>query len=281
MEALEAAMRMAMHQVGTVALSQLLRCDPPRRDQRELACSCGQIAHYREMRPRHLLTVLGEVELLRPYYLCSHCHQGQFPFDAELDIEKLGLSPGVRRMLAVVGQSTPFDQGREQIKLLAGLEVTTKAVERTAEAIGEDIAEQEREQIQQALNWPAFSTQAMIQGRNNGFCVTSPSWMRARSKSWLTIYARCRTLRRSYWKPFVAPPIISRKTPNACAIQNSVASISSLARGSLRQGAKPSLAAASNSPVCSWTVRGANAIIALRCCQLNGRFEDYWEARRA
>jgi hypothetical protein len=30
-----------------------------------------------------------------------------------------------------------------------------------------------------------------------------------------------------------------------------------------------------------WTVRGANAIIALRCCHLNGHFEDYWEARRA
>ena len=30
-----------------------------------------------------------------------------------------------------------------------------------------------------------------------------------------------------------------------------------------------------------WTVRGANAILALRCCQLNGRFEEYWEARRA
>jgi hypothetical protein len=30
-----------------------------------------------------------------------------------------------------------------------------------------------------------------------------------------------------------------------------------------------------------WTVRGANAILALRCCQFNGEFEDYWEARRA
>ena len=30
-----------------------------------------------------------------------------------------------------------------------------------------------------------------------------------------------------------------------------------------------------------WTVRGANAILALRCCQLNGRFENYWEARHA
>ena len=30
-----------------------------------------------------------------------------------------------------------------------------------------------------------------------------------------------------------------------------------------------------------WTVRGANAIIALRCCLLNGGLEDYWAARRA
>ena len=30
-----------------------------------------------------------------------------------------------------------------------------------------------------------------------------------------------------------------------------------------------------------WTVRGANAITALRCCRLNGRFEDFWEEARA
>ena len=26
-----------------------------------------------------------------------------------------------------------------------------------------------------------------------------------------------------------------------------------------------------------WTVAGANATIALRCCILSGRFEDFWE----
>ena len=28
-----------------------------------------------------------------------------------------------------------------------------------------------------------------------------------------------------------------------------------------------------------WTVSGANAIIALRCCQLSGRWEEFWESR--
>ena len=30
-----------------------------------------------------------------------------------------------------------------------------------------------------------------------------------------------------------------------------------------------------------WSVRGANAIIALRCSRLSGRFEDFWERRSA
>jgi len=30
-----------------------------------------------------------------------------------------------------------------------------------------------------------------------------------------------------------------------------------------------------------WTVPNANAILALRCSHVNGRFEDYWERRRA
>jgi hypothetical protein len=29
-----------------------------------------------------------------------------------------------------------------------------------------------------------------------------------------------------------------------------------------------------------WTVRGANAVIALRCCRHSRQFDDYWEHRR-
>jgi hypothetical protein len=91
------------------------------------------------------------VEVLRPYYLCAHCGVGQFPVDVELDVENTEFSPGVRRMQAMVGQEAPFDHGREQMKVLAGLEVTTKSVERTAEAIGADIAQREQTEIHKAL----------------------------------------------------------------------------------------------------------------------------------
>lgn len=90
-------------------------------------------------------------QCIRPYYLCEHCHCGQFPVNVELDIENTELSPGVRRMLAAVGQEAPFEQGREQMELLAGLSVSTKAGERTAEAIGEDIEVRQQRERQRAL----------------------------------------------------------------------------------------------------------------------------------
>jgi hypothetical protein len=145
------ALRNALHQAGASALSQLLQYDAPAADQRRLPCSCGHFAEYRDLRSKPVLTVMGTVRVSRPYYLCAHCHNGQLPTDIDLDIQNTDFSPGVRRMQALVGQQIPFDQGREQMKVLAGLEVTTKSVERTAEAIGDDIAQGEQREIQRAL----------------------------------------------------------------------------------------------------------------------------------
>jgi hypothetical protein len=151
LEATEMALRSALHRAGAAALSQLLQFPAPGEEGRTLACPCGQPARYREQRSKPVLTVVGPVEVLRPYYLCAHCGVGQFPVDVELDIENTEFSPGVRRMQAMVGQQAPFAHGREQMKVLAGLEVSTKSVERTAEAIGADIAQREQAEIQKAL----------------------------------------------------------------------------------------------------------------------------------
>ena len=127
-------MRPAMHRVGAAGITALLQFPVPPAEQRTAPCSCGHTAHYQELRSKPVLTAVGRGEVSRPYYLCSHCHNGQFPADVELDIKNTEYSPGVRRMLAVVGQEAPFDHGRQQMELLAGLEVTSKAVERTIRA---------------------------------------------------------------------------------------------------------------------------------------------------
>jgi hypothetical protein len=151
LEAVEVALRSALHQAGAHALSQLLQFAEPANDHRTVPCSCGQQARFREQRTKSILTALGRATVLRSYYLCPHCHEGQFPADAELDIVNTEFSPGVRRMQALVGQAAPFDHGREQMQLLAGLDVTAKSVERVAETIGENIARHEQQEIQRAV----------------------------------------------------------------------------------------------------------------------------------
>jgi hypothetical protein len=151
LEATEMAVRSAMHQAGAAGLSELLKFAPPGLEQRHWPCPCGHLAHYVGLRSKPVVTVLGKAKSLRPYFLCDHCHRGQFPADVELDIENTELSPGVRRMLATVGQQAAFEQGREQMELLAGISVTTKAVERTAEAIGTDIESGQQRELAQSL----------------------------------------------------------------------------------------------------------------------------------
>jgi hypothetical protein len=125
------AVRSAMHHAGAAALTEFPRFPVPAANQRRVACRCGHQAAYQELRSKPVLTAVGQVNISRPYYLCPHGHTGQFPADVELDIENATVSPGVSRMQAVVGQEAPFDHGRQQMKRLADLEVTTKAVERT------------------------------------------------------------------------------------------------------------------------------------------------------
>ena len=151
LEAIELALRASLHQAGATALTALLQFDPPSPNQRQLPCACGHTASYVGLRSKSLLTVVGEARCLRPYYLCENCHHGQFPVDADLDIEDTELSPGVRRMMAAVGHEAAFNRGREQLKLLAGLTVTTKAVERTAEAIGADIERRQQQEHKRAM----------------------------------------------------------------------------------------------------------------------------------
>jgi len=149
-EATEMALRTALHRAGAAALSELLRFPAPAADHRTVACACGEPAHYHDQRARPVLTALGPVEVARPSYRCPRCHGGPFPADRELDIQDTEFSPGVRRMQAMVGQEVPFNRGREQMKVLAGLEVTAKSVEGTAEAVGADIAQGEQKEIQNA-----------------------------------------------------------------------------------------------------------------------------------
>lgn len=155
------AIRAAMHHAGATALTQLMQFASPDADHLIIPCPCGHEARFKEMRTKTFLSVVGPVQIRRPSYLCSHCSQGQHPADRDVGVAGLESSPGVRRMEAVVGSDAPFGRGCELLQFLAGLDVTAKAIERTAETIGDAVAKRELEDIARAkqLVLPAVSKQ--------------------------------------------------------------------------------------------------------------------------
>jgi len=102
------------------------------------------MAHYAGRRAKTFQTVLGEMTLERAYYHCTECQSGFCPRDRALGMEDSSLSPAVTRMVGLAAAMVSFQEADELMGELAGVPVGAKQVERTAEALGAEIAEDER-----------------------------------------------------------------------------------------------------------------------------------------
>ena len=93
----------------------------------------------RGLKDKELLTILGPVAWARSMFVCAACGAVRYPGDEELDVVNTTRSPGVRRMMARAGSKDTFKEGRGDLKVYAGIDVSAKDVERVAEGIGESI----------------------------------------------------------------------------------------------------------------------------------------------
>lgn len=139
LESVEMAVRQSVHRVGAVALEQIVNADNGGDKRAKIACGAGHHARFVNCRAKTVVTVLGKISVERAYYHCPACQSGFIPKDDLLDIAETQFSPGVRRMMALVGAKESFDAGSCDLRILAGVNVTDKDVERVAEAIGDHI----------------------------------------------------------------------------------------------------------------------------------------------
>ena len=115
-----------------------------------IACACGQTAHYAGRRPKTFTTLLGPLTLHRAYYHCAGCRRGIYPRDRALGLQDTSLSPATARLVGLAATSVSFAEASEWMGELAGVAVDPKQVERTAEALGREVAADERERVEPA-----------------------------------------------------------------------------------------------------------------------------------
>jgi hypothetical protein len=148
LEAVEMAARRQALWLAARALEQRLNDDTSDYAGPGMACACGQPARYVARRAKTFVSVLGPLRLERAYYHCAACGRGFCPRDRALGLEGGALSPAVTRMTAAVGALVSFQEGSELLKELAGVKVEAKQVERTAEALGAEIAQDEQGRVE-------------------------------------------------------------------------------------------------------------------------------------
>jgi len=147
-EAVEMAARRQALRLAARALEQRLNADTGDHVGPERPCSCGGSAQYHGRHEKTFESALGPLRLERAYYYCERCQSGFCPRDRALGLTLSSLTPGVQRMTASAAAVGSFEESSELLRELAGVEVSTKQVERVAEALGTAIAADEHQSVE-------------------------------------------------------------------------------------------------------------------------------------
>ena len=126
-------------------MAQSYNADDSDHSSSTTACVCGQTARYAGRRPKIFTTLLGPLTLERAYYHCDACRTGVCPRDRALGMHATSLSPGVLRMVGLAASDFSFAAASDLLWELAAVRVETKQVERCAEALGREVADEERD----------------------------------------------------------------------------------------------------------------------------------------
>ena len=126
-------------------MAQSYNADDSDHSSSTTACVCGQTARYAGRRPKTFTTLLGPLTLERAYYHCDACRTGVCPRDRALGMHATSLSPGALRMVGLAASDFSFAAASDLLWELAAVRVETKQVERCAEALGREVADEERD----------------------------------------------------------------------------------------------------------------------------------------
>jgi hypothetical protein len=132
---LEQAMRAALTSAGARLLEAVLAGEDGYAGP-HAKCGSGHQAVYAGGRDKTVTTVLGPVTLRRAWYHCAECKRGQAPRDDQLGVAGASLSPGLAEMIALAGAEVSFARAAGLLAGLAGITVSPRTIERSAEASG-------------------------------------------------------------------------------------------------------------------------------------------------
>ena len=195
----------SLRQQLTAGVAQTMIAHTHQQEQRRksLTCAtCERLLKARPAVPRTAQTLIGAIEVQRPYFYCRDCHQGRYPLDEVLGVSLGRIQLDVQQAAAELAIELPYDTAATLFSRLSGLTVSSERLHTLTNQAAEglrvlDVAPS-RDEIDQLVAQVAagrFRPPVLVLGIDGAYVPSRPESARGRRPG----QARQRS-RRARWR---------------------------------------------------------------------------------
>ena len=88
---------------------------------------------------REVVTLIGPIELYRPYFYCKVCRYGFYPLDEALGLSERKIQPDVQEIEAWLTSEMPYDLASETVKRCTGLDLSNHHCHDVTNELAQDL----------------------------------------------------------------------------------------------------------------------------------------------
>jgi Uncharacterised protein family (UPF0236) len=173
------------------------------REQKSLRCAtCQRLLKARPLVSRAARTLIGDVEIKRPYFYCRHCRLGTYPLDAGLGLNSGQIQLDVQQAAIDLATEVAYETASSLFGRLSGIAVSSERLHTFTNEVAEglsvlDIAPSRAEMDQRVAKVASgrFRRPVMVLGIDGAYVPSRPEQARERRPG----QARYRA-RRARWR---------------------------------------------------------------------------------
>jgi hypothetical protein len=124
-----------------VAQTLIEQSHPEERQRQSLRCAtCDRLLSARAAVCRTVRTLVGDLEIERPYFYCRYCREGTYPLDAALGLSSGQIQLDVQQAAADLATELPYETASALLARLSGITVSSERLHTLTNQVAEGLS---------------------------------------------------------------------------------------------------------------------------------------------
>jgi hypothetical protein len=112
---------------ASVAQTMIEQSHPEEQHRHSLPCpTCDRLLNARPPVCRTVRTLVGDIEIERPYFYCRYCREGTYPLEAVLGLSSGQIQLDVQQAAADLATELPYETAATMLGRLSGITVSSE-----------------------------------------------------------------------------------------------------------------------------------------------------------